>query len=206
MFNLVWKALGWSGCYRAFGTFVGAEAFRQKLAVECVQARPGERVLDLGCGPADWLRFLPGVEYVGIDHNAEYIEAARERYGNLGRFEVIDLGDDLAGTYRDFDVVLAMGVLHHLTDAEAGSLLRTASMALRPGGRFVSLDGVITEDQNPLARYLVARDRGRFVRTLDGYERLVRSHFARVTSRVFDGQLRIPYTHLVMRCEQPEQS
>ncbi|MCC7110999.1 MAG: class I SAM-dependent methyltransferase, partial [Deltaproteobacteria bacterium] len=54
---------------------------------ELLRPRAGQRVLDIGCGPADLLRFLPNVDYVGFDSSADYIEAARARFGARGRFE-----------------------------------------------------------------------------------------------------------------------
>src|SRR5690606_23814116 len=110
------------------------------------------------------------------------------------------VSSDLVGSYRDFDIVLAMGVLHHLDDGEADDLLRMAASALRPGGRFIALDGVLTENQGAIERAIVLRDRGRFVRSADGYERLARARFDDVESRIYHGQLRIPYAHLAMSC------
>ncbi len=203
MIKLVWKALESSAVYRGFVDVVGAGAFRAKLAKEFVRAKTGDRVLDIGCGPADWIELLPGCEYVGLDFNPGYVEAARVKYGELGRFEVASVGPELLEKYRDFDLTLAMGVLHHLTDEEARSLLKLAAVALREGGRFISLDGVVTEDQTAWARKMVLRDRGRFVRRTAEYEALAKEFFGTVECRVMHGQLRIPYTHLVMECSEP---
>jgi SAM-dependent methyltransferase len=204
MFRLIWKALEQSVVYRTFADVVGAEAFRRRLMQECIKAKAGDRVLDIGCGPADWLEVLHDVEYVGVDFNPEYIEAARLHYGDRGSFEVASVSDNLKEKYHDFDIVLAMGVLHHLTDEEADSLLSLAASALRPGGRFITLDGVLVEKQSPFERYLVLRDRGRFVRPKAEYEKLVSRYFGKVESRVHHGELRIPYTHLSMVCSLPK--
>ncbi len=203
MFKIAWKILDLSLAYRAFGVLTGAEVFQRRLVTRFLKLSPGDRVLDIGCGPGDWLGYLPEVDYTGIDFNPEYIEAARERWGGRGRFEVAAVGPELVGRYRDYDVVLGLGVLHHLDDAEAASMLDLAAGALKQGGRFVTLDGVLTEDQSSWARYMVLRDRGRFVRTAEAYERLVRSKFECVEVEVMHRQLRIPYSHLVMVCREP---
>lgn len=171
-----------------------------RLAAERVRAEKGDRVLDIGCGPADWLELLPGVEYVGIDFNPDYIEAARQRYGSRGTFEVASVSDDLAGKYRGFDIALAMGVLHHLTDSEVAQLMEIARAALRPGGRLVTLDGVFIDGQPFLERWIVSRDRGRFVRTAAEYERLAKPYFPEIDSHIHRRELRIPYSHLSMVC------
>jgi hypothetical protein len=43
-------------------------------------------------------------------------------------------------------------------------------------------------------------DRGRAVRSREGYERLARRRFTRVESVILHDTLRVPYTILVMRC------
>jgi hypothetical protein len=49
-------------------------------------------------------------------------------------------------------------------------------------------------------RYLLSRDRGKFVRTLPEYEALARTQFDRVATYIREDVLRIPYTHLIMVC------
>lgn len=104
------------------------------------------------------------------------------------------------GRYDAYDIVLANGIVHHLDDAEASQLFDIAWRALRPGGWLVTYDNVYLEHQHWFARWLVARDRGRAVRSREGYEALARSRFARVESAILHDTLRVPYTILVMRC------
>lgn len=165
--------------------------------------KPGDRVLDIGCGPADILEALPPVEYHGFDLSADYIEAARKRFGGRGTFHVEAVDAEQVKQYAGFDLVLATGVVHHLTDAEALDLFRVAAAALKPGGRLVTLDGCLVEGQSPVARWLLKRDRGQFVRGQAAYLALARAVFSKVQPTVTTGLLRIPYTHLVMECSDP---
>jgi ubiquinone/menaquinone biosynthesis C-methylase UbiE len=41
---------------------------------------PGEKVLDIGCGPGKILEKLPTVDYLGFDINHKYVEAAQKRF------------------------------------------------------------------------------------------------------------------------------
>ena len=75
-----------------------------------------------------------------------------------------------------------------------------AHTALKPGGALVTLDGCFVPDQSRVARALLKRDRGQFVRTPGEYTRLAASVFPQVESHVCHDLLRIPYTHLIMRC------
>jgi SAM-dependent methyltransferase len=156
-------------------------------------------VLDLGCGPGELVDHVGDVRYVGIDVSAEYIARARHAFGDRAEFRVGDatrLDQDL----RDFDVVLAFGVLHHLDDQSALRLLGGAKAALGQGGRFVSVDPAAISDERTAARLLVSWDRGRHVRGPSEYKRLAKSVFGWVQCDIRRDLLRIPYTHCVLEC------
>src|SRR4051794_36463986 len=157
--------------YRLFRRAVGGRG-RDRFAEEFIRAQPGDRVLDIGCGPGDILAHLPRVDYVGIDLDANYIRAARKRYGALGEFFHESVEDTVVRAPGTFDIVLAVGVLHHLDDRGAARLLAVARDALKPGGRLVALDGCFVAEQSPAARLMLRLDRGRFVRAPEEYRRL----------------------------------
>ena len=54
-------------------------------------------------------------------------------------------------------IVLAIGVVHHLDDAEAVKLFQLAHAALKSGGRLVTMDGCYVPKQSRVARHLLAR-------------------------------------------------
>lgn len=173
------------------------------FAHEYVRARPGERILDIGCGPGDLLAELPaGIHYVGFDKSEPYVRAARARFGDRGTFfcRTVDRAvvDELGA--GSFDLVIAHGVLHHLDDAEADEFFALARSALRFGGRVITADGCYVSGQSRIARYLLARDRGAHVRTEAAYRLLAARHFASVESHVRHDTSRVPYTIVYLMC------
>ena len=186
--------------YSLFRRFVGRDAARTVYAREHLRLQPGQRVLDIGCGPGDILAFLPAVHYVGYDISEDYIARARQRFGGRGEFHCRAVDESLPVAAGSADVVIAHGLLHHLDDAQAGALFRVAKRALAPGGRMVTFDGCFAEGQSAAARLMLRLDRGRHVRTQEAYERLARAQFDEVKTFVRHDLLRIPYTHLIMEC------
>ena len=189
--------------YDLFQDLVGASGIRSRWIRDFLRPFPGARILDIGCGTAEILPYLPGdVDYTGFDMSPAYIEAARARHGRRGRFSCAraEVFPSREGEARPYDLAMAFGVLHHLDDEEARSLLRNARSALGEGGRLVTLDPAYVPGQGRLARFAVSRDRGRNVRTPEGYAALGEGVFSRIETTALRGALRIPYDHAVLVC------
>ena len=178
-----------------FGTTAG-----QRRILDYMDVRDGQTVLDVGCGTAIILDYLPDVLYHGYDMNGEYLDAARRKYANR-RAEFhqdyvseTTLPENLAG---QCDHVLAIGLLHHLGDEESRIVLEMANAALRKGGRLVTVDPVFIDAQNPVSRMLVGADRGRHVRHEDDLKALFRSHFKGRCEFHRENLTNLPYNSLV---------
>ncbi len=197
--RLVWNCLDHPFVYRAFSSIVGLSGgFRVEYIKNHIKPFDGANILDIGCGPGDFLKLLDNVNYVGFDLNAKYIAAAKQRFGNAGTFIQEKVGEDIVGKYNNFDIVMANGLLHHLNDGEVLQLLETAWNSLIPGGRLITLDGVLHEKQSKLAKYFVMRDRGRFMRDEAGYARLCNRIFNSLCITTYENALRIPYSLIVI--------
>ncbi len=179
---------------------VGAKQARRDLVNTFIRPSLQSRILDIGCGTAQILPYLPAnVEYWGFDISREYIEAAKSHFGARGHFSCGQLDRAALEKLPKFDVVLAIGVLHHLDDDVAENIFALAREALGKDGRVITIDPCLADGQNPIARYLIRHDRGQNVRDADGYRALARQVFPKVI-----GTLRhrswIPYTHWIMEC------
>jgi SAM-dependent methyltransferase len=143
--------------------------------------------------------YLHCAEYVGLDSSAEYIDRARLRFPQA-RFVCQYVGQCALIEPNYFDIVLSLGVLHHLDDDEALKLFQIAHAAMKPGARLVTIDGAWSDDQSQVVKYLLSRDRGRFVRSEAGYRGLASKVFSNIESTIRHDLLRIPYTVLILRC------
>ena len=102
--------------------------------VEWLAPRPGERILDLGCGDGHLTQRLAasGAEVQGVDESSEMVAAARGRgvAADEGNAESLDYGDGA------FDAVFSNAALHWVRDHDA--MLGQVHRVLKPGGRFIA--------------------------------------------------------------------
>lgn len=196
------RVLGVPRIYSWFADCIGGDA-RSAYTREYVRPVAGQRIVDIGCGPADIVSELPdGVEYVGFDMSPQYIDAARARFGDRASFYCQSISSELGVCAGRFDIAMANGVLHHLDDAQALELLTLARASLADGGRLVTLDGCYIPNQPAIARLLLKMDRGKHVRAAEAYVELAGRAFGTVVPHLRQDLLRVPYTHLIMECSR----
>lgn len=143
------RTIRWARLYDLGTTLLSfgrASALRRKT-VELASIAPGERILDVGCGPGR-LAILAGTlagaggEVCGIDPAPEMIELARRKAARAGVRVRFDVGviETLLHPDGYFDVVLSSLMLHHLPDELKRRGLSEVRRVLRPAGRFVAVD------------------------------------------------------------------
>jgi trans-aconitate methyltransferase len=101
--------------------------------VELLAPKPGERILDLGCGDGALTKKLVdlGCQVIAVDSSAPQVEAAR----SLGLDAHVISGEVLP-YQEEFDAVFSNAVLHWIKNADA--MIQGVYRSLRPGGRFVA--------------------------------------------------------------------
>lgn len=111
--------------------------------------RPGERVLDLACGPANQLAQLallnPDARFVGLDASPNMLQRARETLGHSRAPNVELVRGDMTHLQgfddATMDAVVCTMSLHHLADQAAlRTTLRETRRVLKPGGGIYLVD------------------------------------------------------------------
>jgi cyclopropane-fatty-acyl-phospholipid synthase len=121
-------------------------AQRNKLDYICrkLRLRPGERLLDIGCGWGGLVIHAAqnyGVEALGITLSRPQVELAAERIrraGLEGRCRVAELDYREVGAAGGFDKLVSVGMFEHVGAALLPAYFRQAWRLLRPGGVFLN--------------------------------------------------------------------
>jgi arsenite methyltransferase len=119
-------------------------ARRRTLVRQALAASPGERILDVGCGPGFYcLELSEEVQasgsVLGVDNSSAMLELARTRCAGRDNVELRE-GEATAVPVESgtFDGAISVQVLEYVGDVRAG--LAELHRALRPGGRAVVWD------------------------------------------------------------------
>ena len=191
--------------YSAYQKVIGASAATRWMLRDHWQIKAGSRVLDFGCGPCSTLCHLPdSTEYLGVDIDPSYVEYARHvcrsYSGASFRCEsIFDIERDPA--IGRFDVILAIGVFHHMDDAEAMRVLYVLAKLCRgPGSRLLCAEPCLLAHQDRCSRFMIEHDRGAFPRTERAWGDLFSSAFSRVDGRIATGLYRIPFVSILSEC------
>ena len=131
--------------------FFEREGFRRLVASNLRHLRrsvpfaPHMRVLSLGCGLGDYeLAIARDVTYMlGIDLSATAVAEARRRAEATGAWNVEFRSvsvENVEAADGSFDVVFALGLLHHLQPGLRHRLLRQVVTMLSPNGWFYARD------------------------------------------------------------------
>jgi len=123
---------------------IGDAERRRAIVRGALAAAPGERVLDVGCGPGFYCAELledvtPSGAVVGVDGSAAMLALATRRVAGHDNVELHEADATALPVDDDgFDAVLSVQVQEYVPDIAAG--LGELHRALRPGGRAVVWD------------------------------------------------------------------
>lgn len=140
----------WAQFYDAVVKFMtlGQDGELRKKSIELAGLKPGETVLDVGCGTGDLTlaaskRIGSSGKVYGIDAAKEMIEvaarkAARAKLAVTFQVEAIER---LSFADNTFDVVMSSLMMHHLPGDLKARGLKEVYRVLKPGGRVFIVDG-----------------------------------------------------------------
>jgi len=202
-----WAFLNNGTCYRFIQNLIGGTRARQ-LAIKQIMnldlSLDQLSILDIGCGVGDVLKWIPRKwEYTGIDVTESYIKLASAEWGHRGRFMQGDASQiDTIIPPSSQDIILFLGVLHHLDFNTATRCLMGAKKCLKKTGFVFALEPAYWRGQTKISQFTMSLDRGAYIRELRDWYELGKNSFRNIKINYLPNALRIPYHKITIRMSQ----
>jgi len=126
---------------------LGQASRLRRRTIERAQIKPGERILDVGCGTGDLTLLAkkvagPSGQVAGLDAAPEMIEVARGKAAHKQTDVDFRVGvvERLPFPDGSFDVVLSSLMMHHLPDDLKPQALAEIRRVVKPNGRLLIVD------------------------------------------------------------------
>lgn len=122
------------------------EEMLKNALLEDSDIRPGQKVLDFGCGTATLTikgkQKYPEAAFVGLDVDENILRIARKKISQKGLNISIDIYDGFNLPYENntFDRVISSFVFHHLSTDRKKEILNQMRRILTPYGKVYILD------------------------------------------------------------------
>jgi cyclopropane-fatty-acyl-phospholipid synthase len=164
------RSMTYSCAYFSSGARTLEEAQEAKLELVCKKLglRPGERVLDVGCG---WGSFAihaasrHGVQVLGITLSEPQAQLGRERAEAAGVGDKVEIrvADYRELTAEPFDAISSIGMVEHVGEERIDEYAKRLASLLTPGGRVLNhgiakLKDLDTRDEGAFSERFVFPD------------------------------------------------
>jgi len=149
--------------------------FEKVIRKECNQ-NYNSYILDLACGVGLYADLFNSKNYMGVDLDEKYIQYAQNKYPNKV-FKVMDVRHI---NIKDsiFDTIIAVGLIHHLSDDDAFQTLKGMKNVSKKNGQIIIIDMIPPcSNYNIIGNVLISLDRGIHVRKMNDFINLFSTLF-----------------------------
>lgn len=187
--------------YIFFQKIMSGTSFRKKIIIKNIK-NSKVKVLDIGCGPAEVLNYIPNSVYYGYDIDPRSINYAKKKYKDKNHhFFCKKFGKSEIKKLPKIDYVILFGIVHHLNDEEVKNLFELCKKVMKKNAVLLTEDPILIKNQNPIARFLIKNDRGMNIREKSNYLKLVNVYFKNIRAKITH-QFFVPYTWFSTICKK----
>lgn len=171
------------------------------LIVDYLALKPGDAVVDIGCGTGMIGRHLinAGYRYFGFDIDPERIAYCRKSYPR-GSFHVSDGASITAEGLDGANCAFIHGMLHHTDDAKTAEIIESW-LGRRSDATLLIIEPMLPGHflLNPFGYLLGKMDEGNYVRTRGQWEALVGKWLVSSSTHSLLPRWPVPFLHMMLR-------
>lgn len=147
----------------------------KKIIHREVPQKAGIKVLDMGCGTGILSPLFSESHYIGIDIDKKLIDFAQKKYPYA--FKVMS-GEKILFPKNSFDLIIVIGVIHHLNDKATNKTLAEMKKVLKKDGRVLLVEAIPPIDNyNYVGHFIRSLDEGHNIRKLEEYGKIFKKYF-----------------------------
>jgi SAM-dependent methyltransferase len=192
--NLIYKIFNFPLIYNLYQKIIFRKDSKNKIFNEYIKVNKKDLVLDIGCGPGNYRQLIKSENYFGIDINCKSIDQAKEIYPN-DNFDCLPVQEISSKLNKNFDKIILLGLLHHISDQDAINLFNDLKNVVMPQSQVFCLDTSFKKNQKFFSKMMAKLDKGNHVRFPEELEKLVDKEFYTIDVKMFDNLLRVPCFH-----------
>ena len=153
-----------------------------------------KNIIDVGCGESDifnYFKIKKSQRYYGYELDDYFVIKLKKKLKKKNiNFYKKDINQI---NFKNFDhknsIILLIGIFHHLDNRSIKKFIKKVKKF-----KFLSIDAVILPNQSFITKILFFLDRGRFIRELKDYKKLlVHANYKLLRNRY----IRAPYDHVM---------
>lgn len=147
----------------------------KKIIKDFLKKYQPKSVLDLGCGSGSLSSLFRKESYLGFDIDEDLIEYAKSIHPG---YKFLNLSSTNFYLNQKFEMILIVGVLHHLNNLDTDKTLSLTKKHLKKNGHILIIEAIWPIFKiNLIGKFLRMIDKGNFIRTTDRYQKMVVRHF-----------------------------
>lgn len=129
------------------------------------------KVLDLGAGLGNLAPMFSPKNYLGVELDPELVQLAKKDYL---KYNFVQGDITTFSNHQKYDLVIVIGVLHHINDRQLEQGLGVISKHLKKDGRAIILEAIPPIYKwNLPGRFIRSLDQGNFIRSYDDYKQKI---------------------------------
>lgn len=182
--------------YSYFYSLIQKTILKKNFYIDLIQVINKHKVseiIDIGCADSSILQHTDDKYlYYGYDLDSYFTNKSKSKYKNNNKLQFYNQSVDEIN-FGKFDpeksIIVLAGLLHHIDDSQIKRFVdRTENF------KIITFDAVKLAGQKNITKLLMALDRGKYIRNLDNYKKLL-PHFDFFIAK--NKYLRFPYDHLI---------
>ncbi len=129
--------------------------------------KPSDKILDIGCGTGAFSPLFKPGNYTGIEISPKKVTYCQQKFPDYTFLQMS--GTQLEFPDNSFDLILVLGVFHHIHDTNATKMLAEIKRALKPRGTVLVIEPTLSPTSSRLNWYMQFIDKGKFIRYNEQY-------------------------------------